>query len=85
MKLILMLRIGLVACAKRKLDHKSRAEDLYASTLFSKAKEYAEKNYEEWFILSAKYHLVDPNQEIDPYDESLNSKEVYKKCSRELT
>jgi hypothetical protein len=44
------------------------AKDLYTSPLFKKMRQYAEKNAEKWFILSSKYHLVRPEDVIEPYD-----------------
>ncbi len=32
-----------------------------------------ESTNQRWFILSAKYGLVDPNSKINPYDKSMNS------------
>ncbi len=66
------LRIGLVGCVKDNKSYRCKAKDLYVSDLFRKAKTYAERNYDHWFILSAKHHLVDPETEIDPYDKTLN-------------
>jgi len=31
-------------------------------------------DYDQWFILSAKYGLLNPDVEIEPYDESLYDK-----------
>jgi hypothetical protein len=60
--------IGLVACCKTKLAEPARAEDLYRSPLFRKARAFCLDHYSRWFILSAKYGLVDPGQVIAPYD-----------------
>jgi hypothetical protein len=35
-------------------------------------RQYAEKNAEKWFILSSKYHLVRPEDIIEPYDVTFN-------------
>ena len=69
-----MHRIGLVGCAKKKKKQRSKAKDLYISDLFIKTRRYAETRYDQWFILSTKYHLVEPQTYIDPYDETLNEK-----------
>ena len=66
--------VGLVGCVKQKKKVRSRAKDLYTSELFAKARRYAESHYDKWFILSAKYHLVESNDYIDTYDETLNEK-----------
>jgi len=60
--------IGLVACCKTKLAEPAKAQDLYCSPLFRKAKAYCLAHYPRWFILSAKYGVVDPGEIIAPYD-----------------
>lgn len=71
-----MYRIGFVGCVKRKRESKCQAKDLYISDLFVKARKYVERRYDKWFILSAKYHLVEPETIIEPYDETLNEKGI---------
>lgn len=66
------MRIGLVSCGKEKLTSAAPARDMYQGDLFKKARRYAEANYDKWFILSAKYGLLDPDQVIEPYDKTLN-------------
>lgn len=60
--------IGLVACCKKKLPVAAKAEEIYCSPLFRKAKEYCLIHYPRWFILSAKFGLLDPTKLIAPYD-----------------
>ena len=68
-----MKKIVLVSCVKRKLPHKARAEDLYISTLFRFNLEYARSFHpDEIYILSAEHELLDLNQEIEPYEKTLN-------------
>src|ERR1700731_892936 len=62
--------IILVACCGPKLAEPAPAADLYVSSLFKKARTYAERRG-RWFILSALYGLVDPREEIAPYDVTL--------------
>ena len=52
------------------------ARDLYISDWFLKASAYADRISDQWFILSAKYGLLDPDDVIDPYDETLNKMPV---------
>jgi cytoplasmic iron level regulating protein YaaA (DUF328/UPF0246 family) len=67
-----MVKIVLVSCVKKKLPYKAKARDLYISTLFKYSLDYAESlNPDKIFILSAKYGLVDPEVEIEPYDKCL--------------
>ena len=68
-----MTRIIFVACVAKKLRGPSRAADLYASAWFIKARQLVEASGDPWFILSAKYGLVKPNQVITPYDETLSN------------
>lgn len=63
--------VALVACAALKRDRPSPARDLYASTLFRKARAHAEASARAWFVLSAAHGLVEPGQILAPYDESL--------------
>jgi hypothetical protein len=58
----------LIACVKQKLDHPAPARDLYTSDLFRKEREYAARSGVPWFVLSAKHGLVDPDEQLEPYD-----------------
>ena len=70
-----MSKIVLISCVSKKLNHKSKAKDLYISALFKYNYQYAQLlNPDRIFILSAKYGLIDPDDEIEPYDETLNTK-----------
>jgi cytoplasmic iron level regulating protein YaaA (DUF328/UPF0246 family) len=53
------------------LDRPAPAHDLYISTWFRKARAYVERRGHQWFILSAKYGLIGPDEVIAPYDETL--------------
>lgn len=68
-----MTEIGLGSCTKTKLEQPVPPAELYApSPLFSKARQYGEQNHDDWFILSAKHYLLEPNgPPIEPYDETL--------------
>lgn len=68
-------KVGLVACCGEKLGEKCAAHTLYQSPLFRKASAYASKHYREWFILSAKYGLVAPEDVIEPYDMTLKNQD----------
>ena len=62
----------LVSCVSRKRPVPSRARDLYTSPWFAKARRYVEATGAPWFILSARYGLVPPDMEIEPYEQPLN-------------
>jgi hypothetical protein len=70
--------IILISCVSKKLDHEAKAKDLYISTLFKYSLAYARKlNPDYIYILSAKHGLVDLNEYIEPYNETLNEKKVH--------
>ena len=65
-------RIALVSCVKSKRGSASAARDLYVSPLFQLMRAYAEANADRWYILSAEYGLVRPDQTLEPYERTLN-------------
>lgn len=68
-----MARIVLISCVSKKLNQKSKAQDLYVSPLFQKNLQYAKSiNPDKSFILSAKYGLLKLDEEVEPYDKTLN-------------
>jgi hypothetical protein len=58
---------------KSKRPHASPARSLYTSAWFQKAQDIVEASDVRWFILSARYGLVAPNAEIEPYERTLNT------------
>lgn len=65
--------VYLVSCASQKRANSCAARELYVSDLFDKARRYAEASGCRWFILSAEYGLVSPDQVIAPYERTLNT------------
>ena len=75
------MKIVLVSCVAKKADIeegiKLPAKELYVSPLFQKAYAFAESlNPDRIYILSAKYGLLEPDERICKYNESLYSKKV---------
>lgn len=66
----------LVACVGGKTAFPTRARDLYCTPWFHKARRYAEKHGDSWLILSAAHGVVDPDEVIHPYDQTLNKTPV---------
>jgi len=67
-------KIVLIACASKKRAVKSTAAELYASTLFKFNLQYARTLASDAiFILSAKHGVLALDEEIEPYDVTLNS------------
>lgn len=72
--------IVLVACSKKKAKAEVRAEDLYTSAIFKKARAYAERHGDRWYILSALHGLTEPSQLLKPYNVTLRE---YRRRERE--
>ena len=70
------MKIALIACTKNKKKGIHRAFDLYSkSVLFRKYLSRCKKNnIDDFYILSAKYWLVDKNQVLQSYDYTLIGK-----------
>ena len=67
------MKVALIACTKKKKNYKCQAKELYSeSALFSYAYNYAKKHADKVFILSAKHGLVDENEVLEPYNQTLN-------------
>ena len=77
-----ILKIGLVSCTKSKFQETLIPKELYMkSSLFKKVRKFCELYHDKWFIMSAKYHLLDPDGDpIEYYDFSLNK---FNKSERE--
>ena len=63
----------LVSCVKTKRNILVPAKDLYVSPWFRKAKAFVEGTGDPWHILSAEYGLLHPDQEVRPYERTLNA------------
>jgi len=67
-------RIVLIACAAQKRRHLTKARELSVSPLFKKNLRYAERLApDQIYILSAKYGLLGLEDEVQPYDLTLNA------------
>jgi len=68
------LRIGLVAAAQRRRVGVRQAREQFASSpTFRRARDYCEREYGEWYILSASHLLLPPQQVIGPDDQRLSA------------
>jgi hypothetical protein len=68
--------ICLVSSAEAKRVTPAPAKDLYQSDWFLKARVCAESTGSCWFILSAEYGLVHPDEMIVPYEVTLSTMRV---------
>lgn len=67
-----MKRIALVSCVSKKTEEANKASELYQSVWFKKCKKFVEKEYSNWYILSAKYGLIHNSEVIEPYNKTLS-------------
>lgn len=73
------MKIALISCVKSKRNLEEgqciAAKDLYTSALFTKGWAYAQNlKADKVYIISAKYKLLNPEQPIETYDETLLNK-----------
>ena len=72
--------VALVACTAKKLPHAARAGDMYMpSEWFKGAFPIADRISEQVWILSAKHHLLDTDEVIEPYQKTLNTMSLKKR------
>ena len=72
-----MKKIALIACGSKKNKERTEAQHLYKGIFFEKSLELVLlKKYDKIFILSAKHGLLELNDVIEPYNESLLDKKI---------
>lgn len=73
--------VVLIGCVRTKGSSACAAADLYTSPLFGRRRRYALASGLPWFILSAKFGLLAPEDVIGPYDTYLAEQSpAYKKA-----
>ena len=69
-----MGKVVLLSCVSKKRAVRSKAKDMYISPLFKYNYKYAKSmNPDKIFVLSAEYGLLGIDQEIEPYNKTLNT------------
>jgi hypothetical protein len=66
----------LVSCVSQKVLEPAPARLLYRSDWFVKVRSLVEKQSADWFILSALYGVVAPDDRIAPYEKTLNGAHI---------
>lgn len=66
-----MVKTLLISCGKEKRQSPFKAKNLYCGPLFIKQRLLAEEKFDNYFILSAKFGLLHPDEIIEPYDVKL--------------
>lgn len=64
-------RIVLVGCSGWKAGTSRAAAELFTGAAFSKARDLALRSSAPWYVLSAKFGLLHPDEVVAPYDVSL--------------
>lgn len=61
--------IGLVGgCSNKRVANSSvRGRDLYRGALAQMSIRWLDRNCEQWYLLSPKYHLLEPDRVVAPY------------------
>ena len=73
-----MKTIILISCCSKKLKGRCPASEMYISARFRHSLQYAKKLRPDMiFILSSKHGLLKLDTEIEPYNETLNTKSVF--------
>jgi len=67
------MKIAFIGCGKQKKRIPCKAKAMYQGILFKKALQYCQQNFDQVWILSAKYGLLHLEDVIEPYDLSLMS------------
>lgn len=65
------LPVYLVACVKSKQGQPTPARELYTSTWFQRARQFVDSTGSPWYVLSALYGLLEPDDVVAPYDRTL--------------
>lgn len=71
--------LHLVACVKAKASKPMRAADLYQSVWFRKARAYVEARQAPWYVLSALHGIIDPDDLVAPYEQTLATMSVHQR------
>ena len=66
------MNIAFISCVKEKRIGKYKAKNLYTSDFFRKSFGYCLSKYDKIYILSAKYGLLELEEEIENYEMTLN-------------
>ena len=66
-------KIGLMATARKKLDHPAPVTEFYISPLFRKSVSYAEQTYDRIYFYNAKDGFLCPSKIMEPYNVSIKT------------
>ena len=61
------MKIAILNCVNKKHEIKQQAQDLYYGISWDAKSAFVKTRYDKWYILSAKYGLIEPTTIIEPY------------------
>jgi len=80
-----LTRVVIAQCTGSKRDGEHAARDLYdESDYFRRQRDYAEAVADEWFIQSALYGLLQPDDVVDSYDRHAKDVDDAEAWAREI-
>lgn len=82
-----MSTVFLISCGVKKRTNTTTAQSMYTGNYFAMQKKYANTFGDDFYILSAKYGLLNKNDVIEPYEHKLKpseSKEWAKKVVADI-
>ena len=62
------MKIAILNCVNKKHEIKQQAQDLYYGISWDAKSAFVKTRYDKWYILSAKYGLIEPTTIIEPYN-----------------
>jgi hypothetical protein len=60
--------VVLVGCSRSKAPGARPARELFTGSAFTKARDLAQRGSAPWYVLSAKFGLLEPEEVVAPYD-----------------
>jgi len=74
--------IALIGCGKEKGVVPAPSKELYTGQLFQAARGWAESHADTYYIASAKHLVIEPDEEIAPYDLTMKDLSVEEQRSK---
>lgn len=66
------MRVAVISCKKQKQNYKCIADEMYSKSFVYRAqRSFIKESYDQYFILSSKYGIIEHDRIIEPYDMSL--------------
>ena len=73
-----------IPCVGKKLEHAAPASEMYQSQFFKALSTFCKNSGLPWYINSAKYGLLHPDEVIEPYNLAVKHNDNMKRSSKPL-